>query len=170
MILHCDYNWNIYALRGLLFNRMIKKIDSANKDLIWYSVTLYIYLYCFSFMQYLSWGDILRPVLIKPFQKLTLPERKSCYLYLKKYTQSLFCKLKHFRPIEVCFWQEIMNHQKPFLWKCLYLLLMQRGSPQFGKLTRWESFDGLPVSGSMIVTQTTGSPKNYPHQFRSKLD
>lgn len=47
---------------------------------------------------------------------------------------------------------------------------MQRGSPQPGKILRWESFEGLPVSGSMIVGNTASSPKNNLHPFRSKID
>jgi hypothetical protein len=47
---------------------------------------------------------------------------------------------------------------------------MNRGSPNTNSFGRWDSFDGTPISGSLIMNHNTGSPKNVTHQARVKYD
>jgi len=35
---------------------------------------------------------------------------------------------------------------------------------------RWENYDNLPLSGSLIVASSPHSPKNYNNQIKSKFD
>jgi hypothetical protein len=52
----------------------------------------------------------------------------------------------------------------------LYILLMQRGAPTNNSVTRWDNYEGMPISGSLIVPQTSNSSKNYNHPVKSKYD
>lgn len=49
-------------------------------------------------------------------------------------------------------------------------LLMQKGVPTQSSIARWDNYEGMPVSGSLILGQTTGSPKLYNSNTKLKYD
>lgn len=52
----------------------------------------------------------------------------------------------------------------------LYILLMQRSAPTQSGIGRWDGYEGMPVSGSLIIGQSTGSPKHYNSNAKLKFD
>jgi hypothetical protein len=47
---------------------------------------------------------------------------------------------------------------------------MHRNSAANSTTFRWENYDNLPLSGSLIVTPSPHSPKNYNNQTKAKYD
>lgn len=47
---------------------------------------------------------------------------------------------------------------------------MHRNSTIGQPALRWENYDNLPLSGSLIVASSPHSPKNYNNQTKSKFD
>jgi hypothetical protein len=47
---------------------------------------------------------------------------------------------------------------------------MHRTNLGSGSAQRWENYEHMPVSGSLILTSNPSSPKNYNNQLKGKYD
>ena len=47
---------------------------------------------------------------------------------------------------------------------------MNRGPSAISGVSRWEQYEGMSVSGSLVVTHTPASPKSFNHQQKTKYD